>query len=364
MSVLDPLFAELSTNRLSLTAIHIRILQLSWRCTKERTREVQIQLENQKRIASDQIKALKSACDRVIRDTRQLTPEGKASVFRELCIELENRLSKEGNYPETPNKRGSPETEPLVWQDHSFELARLSPNASMSFEVDDFLTLNNIMVSGRVRTLLRQKIPAIFAESRELNFSWKTHPSDLAVRAMIRLVAQVKVEEYSQDIRKIQLLRSAFEREKARQNLGLLALNSAFQLNGSVNLLQFPFRNGVIILFLTLVLVLQLVSLRGVVPTVRKLYTFLQFAERGRFVIVVDSPEPPAALPHLRRHLRRVRPAPVHVAAKGRRPDRLPPRQQLLPYQHRPLQNHSARQQQTSLRLRHRGMSPGLLRVS
>lgn len=244
-------------------------------------------LENQKRIASDQIKALKSACDRVIRETRQLTPEGKAHVFRELCAALETRLSQESDCAEALPLRSSHETEPLPWTDHSFEMARISPNASVSFDIDDFLSINSIEVSPRVRVLLRQKIPSIFAEPRDASFSWKVHPSDIAVRAMIRLVSQSKVEEYSQDIRKIQLLRASFERERTRHNLGALALNSAFQLTSSVNLLQFPYRNIVLIFFLSLVLLLQLLALRGVVPTARKLYTFLQFSDGGRFVILV-----------------------------------------------------------------------------
>lgn len=285
LSTLDPLLAELATKRLSLQNIHSRILQLSWRCTKDRAREVQILLENQKRIASDQIKALKSACDRVIRSIRQLTPEGKAGIFQELCVALESRLSQEGSYTEVTLKRNSPD--PEAWLEHSFELARISPNASMSFEIDDFLNINNIEVSPRVRSLLRQKIPSIFAEPREITFSWKVNPSDIAVRAMIRLVSQSKVEEYSQDIRKIQLLKASFERERTRQNLAILGLNSAFQLTDSVNLLQFPYRNGVLILFLSLVLSLQLLSLRGVVHSVRMLYTFLQFSDSGRFVILV-----------------------------------------------------------------------------
>ena len=182
-------------------------------------------------------------------------------------------------------KRHAPD--PDAWLDHSFELARISPNASMSFEIDDFLNINNIDVSPRIRVLLRQKIPSIFTEPRDPTFSWKVHPSDVAVRAMIRLVSQTKVEEYSQDIRKIQLLKTSFEREKSRQNLAILGFNSAFQLTDSVNLLQFPYRNGVLIFFLSLVLCLQLLSLRGVVPTARKLYTFLQFSDRGRFLILV-----------------------------------------------------------------------------
>lgn len=349
LGTLDPLLAELATKRLSLMSIHVRILQLSWRYTKEMAREVQIRLENQKRIASDQIKALKSVCDRVIKDVKALSPDGKALIFRELCAALENRLNREGAYVETSLKRHPPETEVTAWTDQSFEFARISPSASTPFEIDDFLNINSIEASPRVKALLRQKIPSIFAESREISFSWKVHPSDVAVRAMIRLVSQSKVEEYSQDIRKMHLLKTSFERERSRQNLGSLGLNSAFQLTDSVNLLQFPYRNIVLILFLSLVLGLQLLSLRGVVPTARKLYTFLQFSDRGRFVILVISLEPSPALSDFRRHLRRVHPAKVSFPAKGSRPSSLPFGQQLLFGEHRPLQNHATLQQQKTV---------------
>lgn len=289
--ILERLLIELETKKLNLTSIHMDILKLTWSSSKEKSKEIHDTLDNQKKISLDRIRALKSSCDQIIKCTKVLKNKTKAFIVEKLSERLEKENTFEfakkweikEQFVEKGLKRRFHLSELLVEKNGECETGTL---------VDDlrlFLDRYEIELSESLFDFLLKKINRYFGDINSDNYLAKRSIiANQLVRILVKIVSQKKVDDYYDDIRKIQILKSNFEREKGRRNLETIFLERLFQISPQVSLLQFPYRNMVLFCFFGIVLLLQLLEHRNQLQSFRKFYTFLQFDGQGGFMTVVD----------------------------------------------------------------------------
>lgn len=288
--ILEKLLVELATKKLNLMPIHDLILRISWYPNTERAKEIYDSLDNQRKITLDRIKSLKNSCDHLIKDSRNMKMKVKIFIIEKLCEKLQNE-----NFYEWNRKK----EEQLNLIEHGFR-ATLPPldnllnnqeevqKECLSLDLEEFFQKHEIDISKILFEFLLKKMTKITLEQHIENSVQKRKSiSTELIKTLVKFVSQKKVEEYHDDIRKIQTLKINFEREKNRRNLGTIFFENLFQLTPEINLLEFPWRNLTIFLFFSIVLIIQLIQNFLKLRTFRIFYTFLQYETEGTFLVIV-----------------------------------------------------------------------------
>ena len=181
---------------------------------------------------------------------------------------------------------------------HDFAFQEPSPdykNNKINMDLAPFLRENSLEMSDQLIEFF-QKVFEKRNEIRATQISQFNVPisendsliASIIFEQLLKTMCKVKFAQYYSEIKSIQVIKKNFDKEKLRQSFGVIFCQNLFQINQQVNLLSFPFRNIVFLVFFFLVFLLQCFHYNFKDTSLRKLYTFLEFDVKGRFFLMVN----------------------------------------------------------------------------